>query len=1743
MDYQNYLYLEYRRTIRKFQKLQSRFEKRIAKDTFQELTARRRYKILTQLRKLKQKIEQLTSRLKLATVGGSMAFTMAVGLGMEEANAQTVEGTPKSMTVGKTLVNDNTTGSQRNAAVDFNNENNAVIIWQEEGDDIYGKAYGDDISNSVTFNVQSGTTAVITDPVVSMNDNNDFIVAWSQDDGARIPTLYEIKYMRYSVEDGVVTDDGPFTVATSSNSLDEVDIALDNSGNFAIVWEEAGTSYEEIKAKYYSSENISDGELEVSQSTNFDQTDPAVDIDEDGNFIIVWKGQEGEYSSVSVLNTRSYNQNSPLDNAEALISFSDFDFPRLHSPDVALNGDGSFVVAWEYESSYGTQEYIRSQVYDADKNSISNVINVASSSYTLMGDPQIAMDKDGGFVVSYNADSYGGNQQTIAGKRYNRFGDQIESWNFYNESTTSNVAGGPAIGMNDRGDFVVAWEDNLSATDSNECTSETDCDSYGIYFKKYEGSENQPYLLDEIETINTYTTGSQAKPVIAKDVDGNYVVVWQGAWNTAYEEGTGIIGQRFNADGSRNGDEFHINTTTTGNQTDPDVAMNDAGEFIVTWKGYAGTSVFGVFAQMYDATGTPVGSEIRVDDETTTFFNHNEPAVAIADDGDAIVIYVEDYYDHVKVRRINADGTTNGDEFKVDAYSWSGNRHYPDVALNNDGSFIAAFGLSDWSEEHTYYRRFDAANNPLDAEDVQITSGTFNFTRKQVIALDKTSGDFIIVYNEYSSGSYNIYASKYTAAGTPEFEEVLIAENMSEAEPFAEVNSNGEIAIAYGDPIELGDLTAVSILDPTGDIFIEYYPFGYNSIGDNPALIINDNTETMVVHDNSLEIFGAKFAKPLDVNLDAGEEFIVNSLSSNDQEHPDIAQNENGDFVIVWRDYSNSSYPSVKAQRYNKEGIRQGTEIKINSSTASTVYDPEVALNNEGNFMVVWREWSVVGGESNDILGSVLDWEGNTIKDDFIINEITANDQYHPDIALNDEGGFQVIWNDRFNYTQNAIIGQKFDAEGVADAAGNVELGGLANTYERMDLNIAINNDGDLGITYYFEYTGDYYSGLNVYNRSFEPIVEDLNIGENDEFNLAAITADENGDFVVAWEGYDIRAYSYLFVRKFSGGSTFESEAVPIKVTDNRLRPSIAAVDDGDFVISYIQDIGSYSVYSQRLSNALELIGPEIKVSEISVGDTFENEIASSADGSYTIAWQNGFADNSGYAIMAKQFVSHKPTVEVFGLTLDEGAESTFSSEHIIIENPAGNSDNAFVKFTSVPANGTLSLEGADVMVGDELGIDYIALLTYSHDGSETSSDAISFTVANENFETNEMTFDISITPVNDIPILTANNGLELDEGDTQSLYETLAVTDPDHTHAELTYTLTAIPEHGELRFSESTVALEVGHTFTHEDVSFANIHYEHNDTENHADSFQFTLSDGEHTTEAQQFDITIIPVNDVPVVSNPIEDQSGTTGQEFSLAVNEVFSDPDHDLTLSASLADDSALPEWLSFDAETETFSGTPDEVSSFTIKVSATDGTASATDEFELTIGNQAPAVANAIADQVTDQYEAFSFTIPANTFADTPADDLTLAATQADDSALPAWLSFAPATHILSGTPSHSDYGEIDIKITATDGSSASVASTFKLTVNFVLNANEKLTDVNFYPNPAESTLTLSLDERMHGEIDLLIYNQSGRMVSLLHLNKTQSSQSFEIDVESLRKGIYLVKLVNKNTSSTFKINKK
>ncbi|MCH6259348.1 putative Ig domain-containing protein, partial [Puniceicoccaceae bacterium K14] len=153
-------------------------------------------------------------------------------------------------------------------------------------------------------------------------------------------------------------------------------------------------------------------------------------------------------------------------------------------------------------------------------------------------------------------------------------------------------------------------------------------------------------------------------------------------------------------------------------------------------------------------------------------------------------------------------------------------------------------------------------------------------------------------------------------------------------------------------------------------------------------------------------------------------------------------------------------------------------------------------------------------------------------------------------------------------------------------------------------------------------------------------------------------------------------------------------------------------------------------------------------------------------------------------------------------------------------------------------------------------------------------------------------------------------------------------------------------------------------------------------------------------------------------------------------------------------TLENGAPLPDWLTIDSETGELSGTPEngDVGDISIMVTASDGQATASDTFTLSVENtnDGPTVSASIADVSTDEDSAFSLDVSGNFADEDLGDTLTYSATLENGDPLPGWITIDSDTGELSVTPKNGDVGDISITVTASDGEE-SASDTFSVSV--------------------------------------------------------------------------------------------
>jgi len=114
---------------------------------------------------------------------------------------------------------------------------------------------------------------------------------------------------------------------------------------------------------------------------------------------------------------------------------------------------------------------------------------------------------------------------------------------------------------------------------------------------------------------------------------------------------------------------------------------------------------------------------------------------------------------------------------------------------------------------------------------------------------------------------------------------------------------------------------------------------------------------------------GVFIAEAAAAGAPAGPEVQVNTYTTGQQRIPSIGVDADGNFVVVWGSAgssgSDNSLFSIQGQRYDASGTTVGTEFQVNTYTTNTQFLPEVALDSDGDFVVVWHSGGSAGSDTS----------------------------------------------------------------------------------------------------------------------------------------------------------------------------------------------------------------------------------------------------------------------------------------------------------------------------------------------------------------------------------------------------------------------------------------------------------------------------------------------------------------------------------------------------------------------------------------------------------------------------------------------------------------------------------------------------------------------------------------------------------------------------------------------------------
>ena len=368
-------------------------------------------------------------------------------------------------------------------------------------------------------------------PELASDGDGDFVVTWTSrwQDGAA-SGVFARRFTSAGAPQGLDFQVNSYTKGYQGYP----DIVAETNGDFVVAWQsfnQDGFGYGVFARRFDSAGAALAAEFKVNTYTPGYQSRASVASDGDGDFVVAWESTGGLGGAYQGVFARRFSSTG----AALAVEFQVNTFTVLlqYGPEVAIDGDGDFVIAWEAFNHDGQGFGVFAQRFSAA--GVAQGPEFQVNTYTTNNQylPTVAADVNGNFVVawqSFNQDGvFPDGNLGIFARRFNSagVGQAIE---FQVNLRTTGAQHFPQIAADDSGDFVVTWE-SVNQDGSYE----------GVFARGFSASGSA--VGGEFQ-VNAYSVFSQGEQSVGWDSDGDFVIAWR---NEADQDGnaSGVFAQRF----------------------------------------------------------------------------------------------------------------------------------------------------------------------------------------------------------------------------------------------------------------------------------------------------------------------------------------------------------------------------------------------------------------------------------------------------------------------------------------------------------------------------------------------------------------------------------------------------------------------------------------------------------------------------------------------------------------------------------------------------------------------------------------------------------------------------------------------------------------------------------------------------------------------------------------------------------------------------------------------------------------------------------------------------------------------------------------------------------------------------------------------------------------------------------------------------------------------------------------------
>jgi len=697
------------------------------------------------------------------------------------------------------LVNDDQTGGgvHQAAKCGFDAQGNCVVAWED-----YRNGDGDVLAQRFTANgTRDGSNFRVCDdgdmwwqgePAVGVQASGNCLIAWEDRRGGES----NVTAQRYV--GGIPVDTNYRINDTTGGDKRGTTMTVLPDGRFVVGWEDWRQNNGAIYAQVLDSSgrSVSDN-FWVNFTGTWQAYGASIGSDSLGNFALAWEDARAGWDVWA----QRYSARAETLGANFEVNSVENRTYNLPSPALAMAPGGEFVVVWDDYRNDTLHPDVYAQRYDTAGQATGPNFRVNDSiSGKSFSAPRVAFDRQGNFLVCWNdnrngsydicAQAFDPNGQRIGQNSrintdvgstdqitpYVAFSPSLEYWVFWTDAREGKAviysqrldSGRAPIGNNFRvNDDSFASQQRVPSIAANDAGRNItiwederngNCD---IYCQLADSLGNP---LGANQRANTDDVGADHfYSTAAIDAAGKSITAWTDGRN-----GLDIYAQAFSPTGSRIGSNFKVNDDTAGSHWSPCAAKDSAGDYVIVFMDYRGGG-YDIYGQRYDGQNQAVGANFRLNDDSAGSW-HQYPSTGMSRHGRFVAAWMEErdggsIYGQV----YDSAGSAVGANFKANDNTGSAYMGYPAVACDSAGNFVVAWedGRAG-NDVDICAQRFDRDGNKLGVNFVVDNAPPRTDQYSPSCAIDP-QGRIVILWNDWRAAGFNpeICVQRYYADGSP----------------------------------------------------------------------------------------------------------------------------------------------------------------------------------------------------------------------------------------------------------------------------------------------------------------------------------------------------------------------------------------------------------------------------------------------------------------------------------------------------------------------------------------------------------------------------------------------------------------------------------------------------------------------------------------------------------------------------------------------------------------------------------------------------------------------------------------------------------------------------------------------------------------------------------------------------------------------------------------------------------------